>query len=237
MADEIESISHVFISYSHQDSEYAHRLPECFEKFGFKTWLDEDIEYGERWFKDITQAIADCAAFVVVMTPGAEASDWVEKEILIALRKEKPIFGLLLRGETFPLLINKQSIVLKKEWQYLPPPGFFQQLAKVAPRVSREVKKPNYPKIQLTTEYIISTEVAQWIEFEIPNNNNFYGIAMLALAYERDGQRQRAVFHFKRAAMLEPRVKYKKFMTEHFGWTEEHHALVTRILMDANFKT
>jgi hypothetical protein len=45
---------------------------------------------------------------VVVMTPAAEESKWVEREILLADKLEKPIFPLLLRGEAFALLITLQ---------------------------------------------------------------------------------------------------------------------------------
>ena len=101
-------MSHVFISYSHQDSDYAKKYAAELERRGFDVWIDERIDYGDRWFKEISKEIRDCAAFSVIMTPAAEESEWVEREILVAQKHKKPIFPLLLEGREFDLLITTQ---------------------------------------------------------------------------------------------------------------------------------
>ena len=35
----------VFISYSHKDTEYVHRLQEDLVKQGFSFWMDDRIDY------------------------------------------------------------------------------------------------------------------------------------------------------------------------------------------------
>jgi TIR domain-containing protein len=131
-------MSHVFISYSHKDSDYAHKLTEALRKNGFAPWMDEDIDYGDRWISTITQAIRDSSCVMVIMSPAAEESEWVEKEILIAQREKKRIFPLLLQGKEFPLLINVQSVNVAGG--VMPPQVFFdEKLAKVAPRAARPV--------------------------------------------------------------------------------------------------
>jgi len=123
-------MSHVFISYSHSDTVYAHRLAAELESQGFAIWIDERIETGDRWFRTITKAILACDAFVVVMTPEAEDSEWVEKEVLLAQRERKPIFPLLFQGKEFPLLITVHyEDVTSGD---LPPLGFYNKLASVA---------------------------------------------------------------------------------------------------------
>ena len=42
-------MSHIFISYSHDDSDYAHRLVRELEQEGFTAWIDERIDYGTQW--------------------------------------------------------------------------------------------------------------------------------------------------------------------------------------------
>ena len=40
---------YIFISYSHTDSKYAHRLAEALEQHGVSVWIDDRIDYGTQW--------------------------------------------------------------------------------------------------------------------------------------------------------------------------------------------
>ncbi len=125
-------MSHVFISYSHDDQPYARALADDLLRRGFDVWIDDRIDFGDRWFRVIVEAIRACAAFLVIMTPEAEQSEWVEREILLAQREKKPLFPVLLRGQEFPLLITIQYADVTDGC--LPPPGFYDRLEKCAPR-------------------------------------------------------------------------------------------------------
>jgi serine/threonine-protein kinase len=103
-----ESPQHVFISYSQHDKEYVQRLKTYLQENNLQVWFDERIEHGDHWFNDINEAIKSSPAVIVVMSPDAEQSEWVHKEILLAKRYRKPIFPLLLRGEELPILIDLQ---------------------------------------------------------------------------------------------------------------------------------
>lgn len=92
---------HIFISYSHQDSVYAHRLADELDQWGFRVWIDDQVGTGTRWRPAIEDAIDDCAAFIVIMTEHSRSSEWVENELAHARDKRKPIFPLLLEGETW----------------------------------------------------------------------------------------------------------------------------------------
>ena len=81
----------IFISYSHEDSKYTNKLVEALEQKWFSVWIDQRIDTGDRWFKRITQEIRNCSTFLVIMTPDAEQSEWVEREILVAQKHNKPI--------------------------------------------------------------------------------------------------------------------------------------------------
>ena len=117
---------HVFISYSRKDRAYAHRLADDLRGRGFEVWMDDRIDLGDRWWQTVDQAVRDCVALVVVMTPDAERSEWVEKEIMLAQREGKPILPLLLRGKQFSLLIDRQSADVTGD--RLPPQAFYQRL-------------------------------------------------------------------------------------------------------------
>jgi len=62
----------------------------------------------------------------VVMTPEAERSRWVEREVLLAEREGRPIVPLLLRGREFPLLINVQYVDVTGG--QMPGTGFYDRL-------------------------------------------------------------------------------------------------------------
>ena len=67
---------HIFISYAREDQSYARKLADELKQQGFAVWLDDRIDSGERWWRAIVQAIRECAALMVVMTPEAEDSEW-----------------------------------------------------------------------------------------------------------------------------------------------------------------
>jgi serine/threonine-protein kinase len=117
---------HVFISYSRHDQDYARELADHIRQNGFPVWIDDRIDYGDQWFKEIEKAIKASAAFVVVMTPDSDASEWVHREILIAKREKKLIFPLLLQGQEFGILIDIQYADVRAS--RLPPADFYGRL-------------------------------------------------------------------------------------------------------------
>jgi hypothetical protein len=94
-------VAHVFISYSRDDHRYARRLVAHLRKQGVTTWMDDAIDYGTSWPDVIKTMIDNSVALVLVMTPAAQASPWVEREFTQARTTNKPIFPLLLRGRPF----------------------------------------------------------------------------------------------------------------------------------------
>jgi formylglycine-generating enzyme required for sulfatase activity len=135
---------HIFISYAREDQSYARELRDELTRRGFEVWLDDRIDAGDRWWQTIVEAIRASAALVVVMTPEAEDSEWVEREILLALDEKKPVFPLLLRGKRFPIFISTQYTDVSGD--RLPPDWFYQGLARVVPTKAKE------PSPQLKTE-------------------------------------------------------------------------------------
>ena len=121
--------NHVFISYSRKDQTYARSLADDLRRHGCEVWIDDRIDYGDRWWRTIVQAIRSSAALIVVMTPDAEESDWVEKETMLAQREGKPILPLLLRGKEFPLLITTQYADVTGG--QMPPQDFYDRLRRV----------------------------------------------------------------------------------------------------------
>src|SRR5262249_21574416 len=118
---------HVFVSFSHRrDGGYTRRLAAFLAEAGIPVWFDQEIITGHRWASVIREHIDLCAAFIVIMTPEAEESDWVGREVTHAEKKGKPILPLLLRGEPFFSLANIQHEAVTGG--AMPGPQFIQRL-------------------------------------------------------------------------------------------------------------
>lgn len=94
-----------------------------------EVWIDDDIPKGDFWANRLIETLSASSAVIVIMSPEAKASEWVGKEILIAQEHQIPIFPLLLRGEKFPILIDRQYENV--EGGNLPSDKFFDRLAEV----------------------------------------------------------------------------------------------------------
>lgn len=124
-------MAHVFISYSKQDRDYARRLADYIIGLDIDVWIDDRIDYGSHWWDEIDRAIADCHALIVIMTPESISSRWVRREVMLADERDKPIFPLLLQGENWSLLVDRQYVDVQNG--ELPPDEFFVRLAQHFP--------------------------------------------------------------------------------------------------------
>ena len=101
--------AHIFISYSKQDIDFVRYLRALLENEGFTVWMDEArLNPSARWWRDIERSIDSCGAFIVVMTPAAYESDWVEREILRAENRKKTLYPVLAAGDPWSRLANIQ---------------------------------------------------------------------------------------------------------------------------------
>jgi hypothetical protein len=102
-------MSHIFISYSKKNKDYAYALADFLQAHGFNIWIDRTgIDYGVDWWDAIVEGLRDCAAFLVVMTPESRISNWVKREVGLALHWEKPVYPLLLNGDNWELFVLTQ---------------------------------------------------------------------------------------------------------------------------------
>jgi hypothetical protein len=110
--------------------------------------MDDRIDFGDRWWREIVEAIRASAAFVIVMTPESEESEWVEREILLAQREGKPIFPLLLRGQENPLLITTQYVDVTDG--QMPSESFYRRLRREGTGLP--------PLLQKTSSYVLGMD-------------------------------------------------------------------------------
>lgn len=123
-------MGHIFISYSHKDTVYAHKLAENLQRMGFEAWIDERLDYGSQWPQELQKQLDSCSAFIVIMSPRSYESDWVQSELQRARRKSKPIFPLLLEGDE-PWLSVESTQYYDVRGEAVPDPEFYSDLKTV----------------------------------------------------------------------------------------------------------
>lgn len=91
---------HVFISYSRANLPLMHRLRDALVRAGFAVWTDEDLVPGAPiWEVRIADAIENAAALVVVLSPDAQRSEWITRELSYAELQDVRIFPVLMAGD------------------------------------------------------------------------------------------------------------------------------------------
>jgi len=151
-------MSYIFISYSHKDKEYAHRLEKALKRRDFEVWLDDRIDYGTQWPKKIQEKLDGCKALILVMTARSYDSDWVQSELSRAKRKRKNIFPLLLEGEE-PWLSVEATQYVDVRGGKLPQTAFYDTLAKVVPR--KNIGASEQIEVKLKSEAATPTKLVK----------------------------------------------------------------------------
>jgi len=125
-------MGHIFISYSHKDREYALKLYRYLQDKNFSPWVYQNIEQGADWKRKIKTQVETCSAFVLIMTPDAEDSRYVQGELDLAQKSGKEILPLSLDGYIFWDLTKIQAIPV--QGGRMPPPDeLLIRLAKIVP--------------------------------------------------------------------------------------------------------
>ncbi len=93
----------IFISYSSKDREQALQLIELLSSAGLSVWIDQaGIDVATSWSGEIVDAIEECKAFVVLLSPHSVVSANVVKEVSLAAEQKKKILPLDLEPVELP---------------------------------------------------------------------------------------------------------------------------------------
>lgn len=137
-------MTHVFISYSSKDRQFAEYMKSLLEAQYFTVWMDKTgLKPGDQWWPTILKNIETCNAFVVIMSPNSEDANWVEREILYAEDKQKPIFPVLLSGKPFARLANIQCENMTSGLNSSLSSGFIENLRKYFPEMKLQKERPD----------------------------------------------------------------------------------------------
>ena len=132
-------MGHIFISYSHKDSSYVHKLVRALEEEGFEVWIDDRIHYGSEWPKVVTRNLDASDGVIIVMSNNSFESDMVQNEITRARDEKKPIFPLLLDGKNWLIVQAKQFVDVKDG--SLPTEKFYKRLEEITSRKNEKAER------------------------------------------------------------------------------------------------
>ncbi|MCA0455029.1 MAG: HEAT repeat domain-containing protein [Chloroflexi bacterium] len=104
---------HVFVSYKHEEQEFVEMLIRQLLAAGFKVWIDtEQLRAGENWRESINDAIKDCFALILVISPESKASQYVTYEWAYAQGAGVKVIPLLYKAteKLHPQIENLQYL-------------------------------------------------------------------------------------------------------------------------------
>jgi hypothetical protein len=131
----------VFISYSEKDHDRVENIRRTLEANGITCWFAPiDIRGNQHFTEVIPQAIRDSRAFLLLMSPGAQDSKWVKRELGIADDLDKPIYTLFL--EDCPLN-DHFDFVLHFNQHYHASLGEETQLSRLITDLKKELELDN----------------------------------------------------------------------------------------------
>ena len=97
----------IFLSHSHKDNKFTKRLAADLQNNGIRVWHDlAEMKIGDSLMSKIYSAIDDMQYLAVILSRASVASEWVKKEVAIAMESE-------IRGKkvkVLPLLIENCEI-------------------------------------------------------------------------------------------------------------------------------
>jgi hypothetical protein len=124
MSDEKKDI---FISYSHNDSEFVHRIIDDLKAKGLDLWFDEqDVPPGANLTKSVDEGLSGTRYMLLFLSTNAIKSKWVEEEWTAKYKDEIernkvsviPILIENIEIKELPLIIrNKKIVDFSKEYK------------------------------------------------------------------------------------------------------------------------
>ena len=80
----------LFISHSSKDKPIARKIAIDLINHGISVWMDDwELDIGDSLSERITQGIDESSHLVLLLSPQAVASHWVNAELRVALKKEE----------------------------------------------------------------------------------------------------------------------------------------------------
>lgn len=96
----------IYISYSRIDAPFAKKLTNDLRKLGHDVWIDDSITGGTDWWNESISLILRSNIFIVLVSSSSSSSEWVSREIEIALHAPTRIIPILIGDSEIPRSIR-----------------------------------------------------------------------------------------------------------------------------------
>jgi ribosomal protein S18 acetylase RimI-like enzyme len=151
-------VSHIFVSYSRPDQEFAFFLAAALKNAGVPTWIDQlEIVVGEVWRNKIEEALNTASTCIAVLSPHYVASEYCCKELARANELELPMLPLLLHAverSRWPLAL--QGIQYQSFIAWRDPSAFAKAIAALLHAIRRDSHAPIGIPPSAETQYLNS---------------------------------------------------------------------------------
>lgn len=87
---------YIFVSYSHINDDRVGPVLEYLNKYGFRIWYDEGIEWGTEWPEAIAEHLRNCEVCVAFLSKDSVVSPNCRREINYAIKMNKGILSVYL---------------------------------------------------------------------------------------------------------------------------------------------
>lgn len=109
-------MGYAFISYSSKNQTSADAMRALFKKHNIDTWMAPyDIPAGSEYAEVLYDALTGCSCLVLMLTDVSQNSQWVKKEVNIAITNGKTVIPVKLEdvelNSSMKLYLNDQQIV------------------------------------------------------------------------------------------------------------------------------
>jgi hypothetical protein len=100
-----DNMSHIFISYSRKDIDFAQKIVDALAAQKLDTWIDwKSIPKGEDWEQEIYRGVEGANVLLFLISPESVRSNMCKKEIAHAVKNGKRILPVVVRDAEHELI-------------------------------------------------------------------------------------------------------------------------------------
>ncbi len=104
--------SPAFVSYAREDSDFTMRLVADLKAREANVWLDQlDIRPGRQWDNEVEEALTECGALLVILSPTSVDSRNVMDEVGFALEEGKTVIPVIYRDCRVPFRLRRVQYI------------------------------------------------------------------------------------------------------------------------------
>lgn len=97
----------LFISYSNVDIEFVEKLIKEIELYRVNILFDKhELNVGDNIHQKLNELVENCDYFLVVISENSNSSQWLQKEIELAVNSNKKVLPVIVDDATVPDLIR-----------------------------------------------------------------------------------------------------------------------------------